>query len=69
MKKIKIFNLFLGSLLLVAVGCNNWIDPDYNVDPNNPADVSMDKILPSVQGAWAYMIVGPPMGNSIGVML
>lgn len=49
-----------GSLLaftavaLVSTGCGNWIDPGLNVDPNNPPDVSMNLLLPTVQVGLGY---------------
>lgn len=49
------------SLCLVVVGITmttscNWIDPNLNVDPNNPVSVTPQLILPGMQGsiAWVY---------------
>ncbi len=41
-------------VFLVFTSCEKWIDPDYNVDPNNPIDVSMDLLLASSEVALAY---------------
>lgn len=39
---------------LWQTGCSSWIDHDLNVDPNNPQDVSLNLILPSVEGTLAF---------------
>lgn len=55
MKKIFI------AFAVAAVGltsCNKWINEDINVDPNNPADASMDLMLPAVEAGWAYLLGG-----------
>jgi hypothetical protein len=39
---------------LWQTGCSSWIDHDLNVDPNNPQNVSLNLILPSVEGTLAY---------------
>lgn len=56
MKK-NIFIAIIGISLLFFSNCN-WIDPDINVDPNNPADVPLNLLLPSTQVSLAYMIGG-----------
>ena len=53
-KKISIL-LILPFLLF---SCEKWIDPDINVDPNNPAEVSVDLLLPTVQVEIAYQLGG-----------
>lgn len=48
-------------LILFALGlasCESWIDPDINVDPNQPVDVPVSLILPSAQGGIAYSAGG-----------
>jgi len=55
MKKIFI------AFAVAAVGltsCNKWINEDINVDPNNPANASMDLMLPAVEAGWAYLLGG-----------
>lgn len=53
-------NSKLKYLIYVAIGvftlisCENWIDPDLNVDPDSPLDPPMQVILPSAQGRIAY---------------
>lgn len=39
---------------LWQIGCSSWIDHDLNVDPNNPQDVSLNLMLPTVEGTLAF---------------
>jgi hypothetical protein len=51
----------IGLILLLAVmisSCEKWIDTDMNINPNNPADVTMPLLLPSTQAAIAYTYGG-----------
>ncbi|MCB9285371.1 MAG: SusD/RagB family nutrient-binding outer membrane lipoprotein [Lewinellaceae bacterium] len=52
-----IFKIFAVSLALVAGSCN-FIDPELNVDPNNPLDVSMNLLLPQTETSIAYVLGG-----------
>jgi hypothetical protein len=55
MKKVVI------SIILIAVlfsSCEKWIDPDMNVDPNNPTDVSMAQLLAPAEANLAYIVGG-----------
>jgi len=58
MKKIKIYSLVLLLLAFFLNSCEEWIDTDVNIDPNNPDDVTMDLLLPTIEGCWAYQIGG-----------
>ena len=42
------------SACLWHIGCSSWIDHDLNVDPNNPQDVALNLMLPTVEGTLAY---------------
>lgn len=53
-KKIGIFALFVA----LVTGCEKWIDPEINVSPNNPDDVTMNVLLSSTQAAAAYVYGG-----------
>lgn len=55
MKKI-VFLLTIMSFL--SGSCDKWIDPDVNVDPNNPVDVSMAQLLAPIEVAAAYVVGG-----------
>jgi hypothetical protein len=48
--------LLIVALALFPVACDRWVDTSLNVDPNNPADVPMNLLLPAVEGslAWYY---------------
>jgi len=54
-QKIKI--VLLLSIAVFLSSCN-WIDPELNVNPNDPADVPLSLILPSIQGNVAYDLQG-----------
>ena len=59
MKKVN-FNK-IGLLLIfpfLLFSCEKWIDPDMNIDPNNPSEVSLDLLLPSAIVDMAYQIGG-----------
>lgn len=55
MKKINITSIALSVLMLAFfTSCEKWIDPTLNEDPNNPVDVEMELILPSIIVNMAY---------------
>lgn len=57
--KNKIKNLVLVlSLLLMVTSCSDWIDHDLNVDPDAPADVPMNLLLPAIQQSMGYNLIG-----------
>jgi hypothetical protein len=62
MKSIKIFNIkslaFVFSLMLIATSCSEWIDHDLNSDPDAPANVPMNLLLPAIQQSMGYNLVG-----------
>ena len=55
MKKI-IFSVI--TIALLSGACEKWIDPDMNIDPNNPADVSMAQLIAPVEVNVAYVVGG-----------
>jgi hypothetical protein len=55
MKKILIITLFFA---VITGSCKKWIDPELNVDPNNPADVHMAQLLAPVEVNLAYITGG-----------
>ena len=61
MKTIKIVSAAM-ILLLGLSSCEKWIREEINIDPNNPTDVKLAQLLPSVQVSYAY-IVGGDMGR------
>jgi hypothetical protein len=54
MKKL-IFSVIFIALLS---SCEKWIDPDINVDPNNPTDVAMAQLVAPIQTNLAYITGG-----------
>ena len=48
--------VFISALLLIS--CDNWIDPQTNIDPDSPADVPMNLMLPAIQQAMGYNLSG-----------
>lgn len=52
---IKVFAL---SVALVFANSCNFIDPDLNIDPNNPSDVPMSLLLPEAQVGFGYVLGG-----------
>lgn len=50
-------------LALIAGSCD-FIDPELNIDPNNPEDVSINLLLPQAQATWAY-VQGGDMGRYV----
>ncbi|MBP7272462.1 MAG: SusD/RagB family nutrient-binding outer membrane lipoprotein [Saprospiraceae bacterium] len=54
-----IFKLYLlTAILFFGSSCSNWIDSELNVDPNNPAEVSINTLLPSSMSSFAYVLGG-----------
>lgn len=59
MKQNILRRISLVALLAVLFsGCEKWIDPEINENPNNPSDVTMALILPSTQASMGYIIGG-----------
>ena len=58
--KYKILTKIMLFVLLVVVlgSCSKWIDTDMNINPDAPADVPMNLILPTVQARLAFDVVG-----------
>ncbi|MCX6226313.1 MAG: hypothetical protein NTV01_16460, partial [Bacteroidia bacterium] len=54
---MKMFSLFLLPAMMIS-GCTKWIDTDINTNPNRPADVTMELLLPSTQSILGYVIGG-----------
>jgi hypothetical protein len=57
--KMKNLVLVLSLLLISLSSCDTeWIDSDLNIDPNSPADVPMELILPAAQQSMGFVLVG-----------
>lgn len=58
-KKIKIpYLVVIFALLFGSVSCDNWIDQELNIDPDSPADVPMNLLLPAIQQSMGYNLLG-----------
>ncbi|NOR76542.1 MAG: SusD/RagB family nutrient-binding outer membrane lipoprotein [Draconibacterium sp.] len=62
MKKY-IYNIFksAGLVLLLAItitSCDTWIDTDLNIDPDAPADVPMNLMLPAIEQSLGFNLAG-----------
>lgn len=44
--------------VLVLSSCDKWIDTDLNIDPDAPADVPMNLMLPAIQQSMGYNMTG-----------
>lgn len=63
MKQNIIIRIMSIVLMVVVLGsCSKFIDTDYNIDPDAPADVQMELILPAIEARLAFNVVG---GNDI----
>lgn len=55
--KTKLIGLLI-TASLIAVGCNQWIDTNLNVDPTSPEKVPGNTVLPTTQVGIAYVLGG-----------
>lgn len=55
-KVFKIGLMFL--LILFLSSCEKFIDPDINIDPDAPADVPMNLLMPAIQQSMGYNLLG-----------
>jgi hypothetical protein len=56
-KFVKIAGLMFVSALMF-VSCDQWIDTELNIDPDAPADVPLNLILPAIEQALGYNMCG-----------
>jgi len=52
------FKILLILFALSTISCEDWIDPEINVDPNNPVKVTLSLLLPQAQGGISYSAGG-----------
>ncbi|MFA8449212.1 MAG: SusD/RagB family nutrient-binding outer membrane lipoprotein [Bacteroidales bacterium] len=57
MKKIYI-SLIIGLLLFPFYGCNKFIDPEINENPDNPTEATPELLLSSIQARMGYTTIG-----------
>ena len=59
-KSVKLAGLILVSAF-IFISCDNWIDTEINIDPDAPADVPMNLMLPAIQQAVGFNVGGNDM--------
>ncbi len=50
------------TITLLFLSCNDWIDPELNIDPTSPQDAPLSVILPTTQ-AGIGLVLGGDMGR------
>jgi hypothetical protein len=55
MKRIVLYILLI---MMLLSSCEKWIDPNMNVDPNNPTDVAMAQLVAPIEANLAYVVGG-----------
>jgi len=58
MKKISIRLIGIVVILSISLAGCNWIDPDMNIDPDQPSDVPMEYLVPSITSSMGYTVGG-----------
>ncbi len=61
--KRNIYNIFksVGLVIILVIflsSCDKWIDTEINIDPDSPADVPMNLLLPSIEQSIGYNMLG-----------
>lgn len=56
--KTKLLSILILLSFVLLPSCDQWIDPNLNVDPTAPLDASMDVILPTTQAGMAFVLGG-----------
>lgn len=54
------------ALAIIATPACKFVDYDLNIDPNNPADLSVKQLLPAAEVSYAY-ILGGDMGRYVSL--
>jgi len=60
---------FILSFAVLFSSCESWIDTDINISPNNPSDVPMKLLLPSIQANIAYSLEGNDLVRPTNIWL
>ncbi len=56
--KMRNIILTLAAIVMLFASCQQWINPEINIDPDNPTDASLDLLLPGIEGQIGYYIGG-----------
>jgi hypothetical protein len=54
----KLSTAFLVIITLFITGCEKWIDPNMNINPDVPSDVPMNLLVPTMELSMAYQLGG-----------
>jgi len=65
---IKVVGVFLIFILSLS-SCDMWIDTDLNVDPDSPADVPMNLMLPAIEQNFGYVLGGFDLVGTTGIWM
>ncbi len=49
-------------IIALISSCTKWVDPDININPDAPSEVTMELLIPSIEANLAYTLVG---GNDV----
>jgi hypothetical protein len=56
-------------LLTAFVSSCGWIDTDYNIDPDAPGDVPMSLLLPGIEQAIGYAVLGNDAARTVNIWM
>jgi len=62
----------IGIVFLIVLGftsCDQWIDTDLNIDPDAPADVPMNLMLPAIQMDMGFNMAGNDMVRTTNIWM
>jgi hypothetical protein len=57
------------ALILFFTSCDKWIDTDLNIDPDAPADVPMNLMLPAIEQSLGYNMVGNDLVRTTNIWM
>lgn len=67
-KLVKLTGVSLVFILSLS-SCEMWIDTDLNVDPDSPADVPMNLLLPAVEQNLGYLLAGNDLVRTTSIWM
>lgn len=60
---------FVSLTALMLISCDKWIDPDKNINPDAPADVPMNLMMPAIQQAMGYNLSGNDLVRTTNIWM
>jgi len=55
--------------ILLLTSCDKWIDTDLNTDPDSPADVPLNLMLPAIQQEMGYNLAGNDLVRTTNIWM